>query len=77
MFALEGGPFNLCFMTRSWIVQSGTPDWIAEGLECPMCISFWLGLMAYPRRPIRALACSGVVVFAYSIELILKKSLER
>jgi hypothetical protein len=42
-FALEreDGPANLFEHIRS-LFERG-PDWMAKGISCPRCVSFWLG----------------------------------
>lgn len=44
MVALETGPFELCAKLRRAATKA--PLWVQEGLGCPLCISFWLGLLA-------------------------------
>jgi hypothetical protein len=46
-FAYERGPFNTFERIRSWaVVQFGEDHWLAIGLSCPVCLSFWLSLPA-------------------------------
>lgn len=75
MVALESGPFELFSNFRNLVsretLKSSNPDtyyWIREGIECPLCVSFWVGLSLSPKHPIKALALSGVASFLYLIE---------
>ena len=43
--AWEYGPFGLFARMRGW-AMTNTPHWIAEGVTCPICWSFWLSLPA-------------------------------
>jgi hypothetical protein len=74
--ALEDGP-GACFALarRRVALRPGMPAWIVEGVECPFCISFWLGFLFYPRRPAWALACSAVTVVIYSLEMFLLETI--
>lgn len=55
MVAREEGPFDVLERLRSWAYNRlpakvgqnrVTPHWIARGLACPLCISWWLALPA-------------------------------
>ena len=44
--ALTHGPFGLCGVLREKIqLRFEKTDWIKEGVECPVCVSFWCGMM--------------------------------
>lgn len=57
----ERGPWDLALRLRTVIIaRYGGEDrartygraryqhWIAEGIQCPLCVSFWLSLLAAP-----------------------------
>jgi hypothetical protein len=55
MVAREEGPFDVFDRLRRWANDAlparashnrVTPHWIARGLACPLCISWWLALPA-------------------------------
>lgn len=47
MVTLETGPFGLCERWRGWVfMHAGKDSWITEGVNCPLCVSFWLSLIA-------------------------------
>jgi hypothetical protein len=47
MVAVEEGPFSLFSWLRSKFDQSGKQEtWYARGIYCPICISFWTGIIA-------------------------------
>ncbi len=75
LITLEEGPFSLAARFREWVESQGWPVWVHEGVNCPLCVSFWLGglgaayLMVDPALgfiPMRlwllGLALSGVTV---------------
>lgn len=41
--AWEYGPFGLFAIMRGW-AMTHAPRWVAEGVTCPICWSFWLSL---------------------------------
>lgn len=43
MVAIEEGPFKLFTHIRS---LAPAQTWVQRGLECPICISFWVALPA-------------------------------
>lgn len=43
-FANAAGPFGLCKWVRKRLEMAGR-DWISEGIECPICWSFWIGMV--------------------------------
>jgi hypothetical protein len=45
MLAYEDGPWDLFLRWRSWIADRYDVDsWIARGFNCPLCLSFWIGM---------------------------------
>ena len=51
MITREEGPFDV-FERLRLVAQAlpsspdGRPNWIARGIACPLCVSFWLSLIA-------------------------------
>ena len=46
LLAMERGPFDLAMRLRSIIADRyGDQHWLAEGFNCPLCISFWLAFL--------------------------------
>lgn len=47
-FTMEEGPFMLYARIQAWVEarDPGQTKWYYRGLQCPMCISFWLALFA-------------------------------
>lgn len=72
MVAEEEGPFSLFLKLRTKAAQRNIPsekNWIARGVRCPLCVSFWVGwVFAIPfyqspaQYAFTALALSGVTV---------------
>lgn len=46
--AWEDGPGEVFAVLRSWAMRRFRDDWlwIADGLCCPICLSFWIAPMA-------------------------------
>lgn len=40
----EEGPFLLYAKLQAWAEQ-GPQNWLRKGLQCPMCLSFWLAFL--------------------------------
>jgi hypothetical protein len=39
----EQGPFNVAMKLRNYIFNTpGVPQWVQEGFNCVLCVSFWL-----------------------------------
>lgn len=59
--AYMSGPFLVFERLRTWCINYA-PVWMAEGVNCPICISFWLalGLVLYT-QDYRMFAVAGVV----------------
>lgn len=76
MIALEDGAFNLFALLRGWVFTKFGNGWINEGVNCPMCISWWIALpIAFVVSPLNLLivflvwqALSGIAVFLYKME---------
>lgn len=46
-FAGERGPYDVYARLRGRVMaRYGPDDWRSEGIGCPICWSFWLGLIA-------------------------------
>jgi hypothetical protein len=46
-FAVMTGPFAIFDRAREWLIaRYGYKSWQAEFSRCPICQSFWLGLIA-------------------------------
>lgn len=46
-FASERGPYDVYARLRGRVMaRYGADDWRTEGVNCPICWSFWLGLIA-------------------------------
>lgn len=39
--AFMDGPADAFSIIRGWMIVYA-PDWVARGISCPICISFWL-----------------------------------
>lgn len=47
MVSMEAGPFAAFAHLRGWVDDTwGAQSWQADGINCPLCISFWLALPA-------------------------------
>jgi len=46
MMALEDGPFDVFALWRGWVFVKFGNGWINAGVNCPLCLSFWLGQLA-------------------------------
>jgi len=43
------GPFDVAVNLRRFVLQRTRPThWLATGIECPICVSFWVALFLYP-----------------------------
>lgn len=42
------GPFGLCFKFREMIIAEAKkrdwPEWVSEGVQCPICVGFWTSI---------------------------------
>lgn len=83
MVATEKGPFSAFENLRAWAdrtfkAQRGQ-HWVSAGVNCPLCISFWLGFIAAPMLApsniyeyiVYALGLSGAAVFLIESHKIL------
>lgn len=44
--AHERGPYDLYSRLRGRVIaRYGADDWRSEGVSCPICLSFWIGLV--------------------------------
>lgn len=50
--AYEDGPWRVFARLREWaeaLVDAGRlPEWVADGLACPRCVSVWAALVIVP-----------------------------
>lgn len=44
MISWERGPFN-CFARLRGLVDPGQKTWLGKGLNCPLCVGFWLSAL--------------------------------
>lgn len=45
--ATQDGPGNLYARLRGMVQQRfGASHWVTEGVNCPICVSFWVALLA-------------------------------
>lgn len=44
--AWEDGPLDAYTHLRTLATRAGDDSWIARGMACPICLSFWLALPA-------------------------------
>lgn len=76
MVAMEDGPFEAFLKLRNATLKlpaSHPKDhWIARGIRCPLCISFWAGLVAalfisrdWKSYLLTAMGLSGAAVAIY------------
>ena len=62
MIALERGPFSVFENMRGWAFERfGKDSWIVEGVGCPLCLSFWVALVAAC-----FLSCNSIVEFVFT-----------
>lgn len=72
MLAMEDGPFDLFSTLRE---KAGQRTWIGRGLNCTLCLSFWLALPFTLLLPISSwqefiitwLAVAGGVVIVHKV----------
>jgi|GEM_PF-1372225 len=53
------GPFGLCLSLRRFVMQKqkNPHHWLVVGIECPICVSFWIAMCLYPiLRPVGVLS---------------------
>lgn len=68
LIANERGPFDAGERLRSWVEQAyGADSWQSEGINCPLCISFWLAfvLLLCPDWLIAGLGTAGGVLVVH------------
>lgn len=58
MLAKEDGPFDLFTNVRTLLGGNEQKTWIGRGVNCPLCISWWvagcMALFLLPNRTLRA-----------------------
>lgn len=56
------GPADVFAHIRGWAVQKfGSQHWVAIGVQCPICISFWVaGILAIALLDWRVIAGAGI-----------------
>jgi hypothetical protein len=43
------GPFELYVRWRGWVIQRfGQGHWVTTGVNCPVCVSFWVACVITP-----------------------------
>lgn len=79
MLAIEEGPFELFLSLRGLLYEKYPKQWVANGVTCPVCLSFWTAI------PVAVLlylqlhldwyailwlwfALSGIATFLYKLE---------
>lgn len=65
LVANERGPFDSAESLRGWVERMyGADSWQADGINCPLCISFWLAFVVAlaPRWLVRGLGTAGAVL---------------
>jgi hypothetical protein len=56
------GAFEMFAYLRGLSMKRGVPSWIAEGLHCAICVSFWLTIfLVIWMQDIRYFAVAGIV----------------
>ena len=45
MMALEDGPFEMFAELRGMVFAKFGNGWVNDGFNCPLCLSFWFGLI--------------------------------
>jgi hypothetical protein len=70
MITIETGPFRLFSRFRPPAPPLGSQNWIAEGFNCPFCLSVYVALfvMILPDKIVYWLALSGMASWLYSQE---------
>lgn len=66
MIAYEDGPADVLVSLRTWAERY---PHLAKGLNCPLCASFWLALLAAvaPRWSVHWLGIAGAAVVIHQI----------
>lgn len=69
--AVEEGPFEVFEHIRRIDITQST--WVGRGLSCPLCLSFWISLLAaffFNKQtpfPLRWLGVAGAVLFGHKL----------
>jgi hypothetical protein len=59
--ALTDGPFGVFDKIRTKIASTTKRKWIRTGIQCPICMSFWIGI------PVALLMDGGVIMWASAL----------
>lgn len=60
--AYSNGPFDIFMHFRSYFINRQYPDWVVIGVNCRVCISFWLSIILVSWYwDIRYFAVAGIV----------------
>jgi hypothetical protein len=64
----EDGPFEVATHIRT-LAQSG-PEWVRDGVRCPLCLSFWFALLLaiLPAWAARWLGLAGLFLLWRTLE---------
>lgn len=67
--AREDGPADVCVWLRSAAYHRWPASSLDRGLQCPLCISFWLvwPLALLPSLPLVALAAAGLALVIHRL----------
>lgn len=70
-FAWMSGPFHVFDIIRGVVLQKfGMYHWITEGVNCPICLSFWFALpLIYTHGFVAWLSIAGASAFAVRLTL--------
>lgn len=74
MTSLEDGPWEVFTRLRGLVYRKAGDTWIERGVNCPLCLSVWIGILltglsAIPlaRYGIIALAVSGMASLVFIV----------
>ena len=73
MIALEDGFFDVFSLWRGFLFQRfGEKHWVTRGWNCPLCLSFWVGMLVAFLLPgnfiLMWMGLSGAATFLYRLE---------
>jgi hypothetical protein len=70
-FAWMSGPFHVFDVIRGMVLQKfGMYHWVTEGVNCPICLSFWFSLpLIYTHDFVAWLSIAGASAFAIRLTL--------
>lgn len=72
LIAMEEGPFSAAERLRSAVYTRWPDSWLDRGINCPLCVSFWLSWMVV-LMPTILVFCLGIA----GAVLVLHKLIER